>query len=117
MKENIRAVATGSLVTCAALMTIVAILYARPAAGAQQPPAADPAVIRAWDAIAVSTIAGTGPTGSRKANAESFLWFSFVQEAGRLQRREWDHRQVRAVPMECHGAEAGVSASRRRGCG
>ena len=81
MKENIRAVATGSLVTCAALMTIVAILYARPAAGAQQPPAADPAVIRAWDAIAVSTIAGTGPTGAGKANVEGFLWFPFVQAA------------------------------------
>jgi hypothetical protein len=81
MKENIRAVATGSLVTCAALMTIGAVLYARPAAGAQPPPAADPAVIRAWDAIAVSTIAGPAPTGAGKANVEAFLFFPFVQAA------------------------------------
>ena len=83
MKENIRAVATGSLVTCAALMTIVAILYARPAAGAQQPPAADPAVIRAWDAIAVSTIAGTGTNRSRKGERGGLPpWFPFVQAGG-----------------------------------
>ena len=82
MKENFRAVASGSLVACAALMTIVAVLYARPAAGAQPPPAADPAVIRAWDAIAVTTIAGSpAQNGAGKANVEGFLWFPFVQTA------------------------------------
>jgi hypothetical protein len=62
-------------------MTIVAVLYARPAAGAQPPAAADPAVIRDWDAIAVSTIAGPAPNGAGKANVEGFLWFPFVQAA------------------------------------
>ena len=81
MTQNLRAVAKGSLMACAALITVVAVLYARPAAGAQAPPAADPAVIRAWDAIAVSTIAGTGPAGAGKANVEAFLWFPFVQTA------------------------------------
>ena len=81
MTQNFRAVAAGSLVACAALMTVVAVLYARPAAGAQPPPAADPAVIRAWDAIAVSTIAGPAPNGAGKANVEAFLWFPFVQAA------------------------------------
>ena len=81
MTENLRAVAKGSLLACAALMTVVAVLYARPAVGAQPPPADDPAVIRAWDAIAVSTIAGPAPNGAGKANAEGFLWFPFVQAA------------------------------------
>ena len=81
MKENLRAVAAGSLVACAAFMTIVAVLYARPAAGAQPPQSADPAVIRAWDAIAVSTIAGPAPNGAGKANVEAFLWLPFVQAA------------------------------------
>jgi hypothetical protein len=62
-------------------MTIVAVLYARPAAGAQPPPAADPAVIRTWDQIAVTTIAGPAPNGAGKANVEGFLWFPFVQTA------------------------------------
>ena len=66
MTQNFRAVAKGSLLACAALMTVAAVLYARPAAGAQPPPAADPAVIRAWDAIAVSTIAGRHQTEPEK---------------------------------------------------
>ena len=43
--------------------------------------AADPAVIRDWDAIAVSTIAGPAPNGAGKANVEGFFWFPFVQAA------------------------------------
>ena len=70
MTENFRAVVKGSLLACAALMTVVAVLYARPAVGAQPPPAADPAVIRAWDTIAVTTIAGPAPNGAGKANVE-----------------------------------------------
>ena len=81
MTQNFRAVAKGSFMACAALMTLVAVLYARPAAGAQPPPASDPAVIGAWDAIAVSTIAGGVPNGAGKANVEAFLWFPFVQAA------------------------------------
>jgi hypothetical protein len=81
MTANFRAVVKGSLLACAALMTFVAVLYARPAVGAQPPPAADPEVIRTWDAIAVTTIAGPAPNGAGKANAEGFLWFPFVQAA------------------------------------
>ena len=81
MRVNFKAVGAGSLAACATLMTIIAVLYARPAAGAQPPAAADPAVIRDWDAIAVSTIAGPAPNGAGKANVEAFLWFGFVQAA------------------------------------
>ena len=81
MRVNFKAVGAGSLAACATLMTIIAVLYARPAAGAQPPAAADPAVIRDWDAIAVSTIAGPAPGGAGKANVEAFLWFPFVQAA------------------------------------
>jgi len=81
MRVNFKAVGAGSLAACATLMTIIAVFYARPAAGAQPPAAADPAVIRDWDAIAVSTIAGPAPSGAGKANVEAFLWFPFVQAA------------------------------------
>ena len=81
MRVNFKAVGAGSLAACATLMTIIAVIYARPAAGAQPPAAADPAVIRDWDAIAVSTIAGPPPNGAGKANVEAFLWFPFVQAA------------------------------------
>ena len=81
MRENLRVAASASLIACAALMTIVAALYARPAAGAQPPAAADPAVIPAWNAIAMSTIAGPAPNGAGKANVEAFLWLAYVQAA------------------------------------
>ena len=81
MKVNLKSVAAGSLAACATLMTIVAVLYARPAAGAQPPAAADPAVITAWNAISVSTITGPAPNGAGKANVEAFLWFAYVQAA------------------------------------
>ncbi len=45
------------------------------------PGAADPAVITTWNAIAVRTIAGPAPLGAGKANAEAFLWYSFVHAA------------------------------------
>ena len=81
MRVNSRSAAAGSLAACATLMTIVAVFYARPAAGTQPPAAADPAVVSAWNAIAVSTIAGPAPNGAGKANVEAFLWFPFVQAA------------------------------------
>lgn len=43
--------------------------------------AADPAVITAWNAIAVRTIAGPAPMGAGKANPEAFLWYAFVHAA------------------------------------
>lgn len=81
MRANFSAVVAGSLVACATLTTIVAAVYARPAAGAHSPAAADPAVIAAWDAVMVSTIAGPAPNGAGKANVEAFFWFPFVQAA------------------------------------
>jgi hypothetical protein len=45
------------------------------------PAAADPAVITTWNSIAVRTIAGPAPLGAGKANAEAFLWYSFVHAA------------------------------------
>jgi hypothetical protein len=115
MRKNFRAVAAGSLAACAALMTIVAVLYARPAAGAQPPPAADPAVIRAWDAIAVSTIAGPAPNGAGKANAEGFLWFPFVQAAvynavngitGEYELYKWNLKAPKGASPEAAAAAA-----------
>ena len=45
MRLNLKAVVAGTLAACATLMTMIAVLYARPAAGAQPPPAADPAAM------------------------------------------------------------------------
>jgi CDP-diglyceride synthetase len=104
MRVNFKAVCAGSLAACATLITIVAVLYAQPAAGAQPPAAADPAVIPAWNAIAVSTITGPSPNGAGKANVETFLWFAFVQAAvynavngitGEYELYEWNANAMR----------------------
>ena len=81
MRTSMRTVGAGSLAVCAVLAAVVAVLLARPAAGAQQPAAADPAVITTWNAIAQTTITGAAPNGAGKANAEGFYWFPFVQAA------------------------------------
>jgi hypothetical protein len=61
------------------LLVVGALIVASPAAGAK-PPAADPAVINTWNAIAVSTITAAPPDGVG-ANAESFSNFAYVQAA------------------------------------
>ena len=115
MRVNFKAVGAGSLAACATLMTIIAVLYARPAAGAQPPAAADPAVIRDWDAIAVSTIAGPAPSGAGKANIEAFLWFGFVQAAvynavngitREYELYEWNARGPRGASPQAAAAAA-----------
>jgi hypothetical protein len=115
MRVNFKAVAAGSLAACATLMTMVAVLYARPAAGAQPPAAADPAVIPAWNAIAVSTIAGPSPNGAGKANAEAFLWFAFVQAAvynavngitGEYELYEWNAKAPKGASPQAAAAAA-----------
>jgi len=107
--------AAGTLAACATLMTIVAILYARPAAGAQPPAAADPAVILAWDAIMVSTIAGPAPNGVGKANVEAFFWFPFVQAAvynavngvtGEYELYKWNAKAPKGASPEAAAAAA-----------
>ena len=112
MSVNLRAVAAGSLAACAALMTVVAVLYARPAAAAQPPAAADPAVISDWNAIVVSTIAGPAPNGAGKANVEAFFWFPFVQAAvynavngitGEYELYEWNAKGPKGLPASRGG--------------
>ena len=62
-------------------LSVAAMLIAPGAAAAGQKPAANPAVITTWNAFAVATIAGPPPNGLGKANAEAFIWFSFVHAA------------------------------------
>jgi hypothetical protein len=64
-----------------ALVLCVSLIGATPAAGAKPAPAADPSVITTWNQIAVSTITRAVADGGRGANAESFMWFAFVQAA------------------------------------
>jgi hypothetical protein len=115
MRLNLKAVGAGSLAACAMLTMIVAVLYARPAAGAQPPAAADPAVIPAWNAIAVSTIAGPAPNGAGKANVEAFLWFAFVQAAvynavngitGEYELYEWNAKAPKGASPQAAAAVA-----------
>jgi hypothetical protein len=112
---NLKSLAAGTLATCATLMTIVGVLYARPAAGAQPPAAADPAVIPAWNAIAVSTIAGPAPTGAGKANVEAFLWFAYVEAAvynavngitGDYELYEWNAKAPKGASPQAAAAVA-----------
>src|SRR5688572_2810256 len=115
MRESSKAMAAGRLAACATLMTIVAILYARPAAAAQPPAAADPAVISDWDAIMVSTIAGPAPNGVGKANVEAFFWFPFVQAAvynavngitGEYELYKWNARGPKGASPQAAAAVA-----------
>lgn len=115
MRQNFRVVAAGSLAACAALMAIVVAVYARPAAGAQPPAAADPAVVPAWNAIAVSTIAAPAPNGAGKANAQAFLWFAYVQAAvynavngitGEYELYEWNAKAPKGASPQAAAAAA-----------
>jgi hypothetical protein len=115
MRRNFKVVGAGSLAAFATFMTIVAVLYARPAAGAQPPAAADPAVIPAWNAIAVSTIAGPAPNGAGKANVEAFMWFAFVQAAvynavngitGEYELYEWNAKAPKGASPQAAAAAA-----------
>ena len=63
------------------LLLSASLIAATPVAAADPPVGADPAVITAWNAIAVTTIAGPAPTGAGKANIEANLWFAFVHAA------------------------------------
>jgi hypothetical protein len=115
MRVNFKAVAAGSFAACATLITIVAVLYAQPAAGARPPAAADPAVIPAWNVIAGSTIAGPAPNGAGKANVEAFLWFAFVQAAvynavngitGEYELYEWNAKAPKGASPQAAAAAA-----------
>ena len=116
MRVKLKAVAAGSLAACATVVVVAAALYAQPASGAKPLVPADPTVIPAWNAIAVSTIAGPAPNGAGKANAEAFLWFSFVQAAvynavngitGEYELYKWNARaSKRASPQAAAAAAA-----------
>jgi hypothetical protein len=113
---NSKKMIAGALAACAALLMVVAVVSARPAAGAQPPAAADPAVIPAWNAIAMSTIAGPAPNGAGKANVEAFLWLAYVQAAvynavngitGEYELYEWNAKgPKRASPQAAAAAAA-----------
>ena len=115
MRVPFKAVAAGSLAVCATLITIAAALYTQPAAGAQPPAAADPAVISTWDAIMVSTIVGPAPNGVGKANVEAFFWFPFVQAAvynavngitGEYELYKWNAKAPKGASPEAAAAAA-----------
>ena len=104
--------------TLPALLIGASLIATAPAAAAEPPAAADPAVITAWNAIAVSTIAGPAPNGAGKANAEAFLWFAFVQAAvynavngitGEYELYEWD-----AMPPKGASPQAAAAAAAHR---
>ena len=70
-----------AILTLALSVSLIAALPAAAGAHHHPPVAANPGVITAWNATAVSTIAGPAPNGAGKANAEGFLYFGFVQAA------------------------------------
>jgi hypothetical protein len=91
------------------------LVPALPAEGAKPSPAADPAVISAWNGIAMTTIAGPAPTGAGKANAEAFLWLSFVHTAvynavvgitGEYQLYQWKERGPQGASPQAAAAAA-----------
>jgi hypothetical protein len=88
------------------------------AVGSVGPPAAsaaDPGVITAWNAIAVRTIAGPAPAGAGKANAEAFIWYSFVHAAvynavvgitGEYELYKWDEGAPKGASPQAAAAAA-----------
>jgi hypothetical protein len=115
MSKRVKTASAGTLAACAALAAFLAVLHAQPAIGAQPPAAADPTVIPAWNAIAVSTIAGPAPNGAGKANVEAFLWFAFVQAAvynavngitGEYELYEWNAKAPKGASPQAAAAVA-----------
>lgn len=95
----------------------ISLVATGPVAGAKSP-AADPSVITAWNAIAVSTITGAAPNGAGKANAEAFIWFPFVHAAmynavqgitGEYELYRWNTRAPKGASPQ---AAAAVAAHR-----
>jgi hypothetical protein len=77
--------------------------------------AADPAVISTWNSNAVRTITAAAPSGAGKANAEAFLWYSFVHAAiynavvgitGDYQLYKWDERAPAGASPQAAAAAA-----------
>jgi hypothetical protein len=81
------------------------------AASLRTPPAADPAVITAWNETAVATIVAD----AGKANAEAFLWYAYEQAAvynavvgitGRYELYSWNVQGPRRASPEAAAAAA-----------
>jgi hypothetical protein len=81
------------------------------AAARRAAPAADPAVITAWNETAVATIV----TDAGKANAEAFLWYAYEQAAvynavvgitGRYELYKWNVRGPKKASPEAAAAAA-----------
>lgn len=98
-----------------ALLLGTALLTPTGTLGAEPPVGADPAVITAWNELAVTTIAGPAPTGAGKANVEAFLWFGFVQAAvynavngitGEYQLYKWDVKAPTGASPQAAAAAA-----------
>jgi hypothetical protein len=103
-----RSVLAAALVAVALLSTSVSSFQA---SGSPPPAAADPKVIRDWNAVAFDTII----VDAGKANAESFMWFAFEQAAvynavvGITRRYElynWNTRGPRAASPQAAAAVA-----------
>src|SRR5947208_555151 len=63
------------------LLLSLSLATTTPVSGSQPAAAADPAVITAWNAIAVNTLIQAPPNGAGKTAPEAFLYFAFVQAA------------------------------------
>jgi hypothetical protein len=80
------------------------------ASGSPPQAAADPKVIRDWNAVAFDTII----VDAGKMNAEAFIWLG-VRAGCRLQRRCRHHPALRPLQLERSWPPGGVTSGRRRG--
>ena len=99
-----------ALVTVAALLATT-LAGVAPGGVRSGSPAADPAVITDWNAVAVATIV----TDAGKANAEAFLWYAFEQAAvynavvgitGRYEPYKWHARGPKGASPQAAAATA-----------
>jgi hypothetical protein len=101
-----------------ALVLSITLAAVMPVSAAQPPAAADPAVIAAWNQMAVNTLVQAPPNGAGKTAPEAFLYFAFVHAAmynavvgitGEYELYRWN---VRAPKGASPQAAAAVAAHR-----
>src|SRR5262245_28767494 len=99
----------------AALLLSVTLGAVTPVSAAKPPAAADPAVIAAWNRIAIDTLIQAPPNGAGKTAPEAFLYFAFVHAAifnavvgitGEYELYRWNARAPKGASPEAAAAAA-----------
>jgi hypothetical protein len=98
-----------------ALLLTLALVAVTPVSAAQPPAAANPAVVAAWNEIAVRTVTGAAPGGAGMAGPTAFNYFAFTQIAiynavvgitGEYELYRWNAKAPKGASPEAAAAAA-----------